>query len=55
MTGQSVTLTLTDEIDISRGDVLVAPPTAPAGVADQFECHLVWMAEEEHAPGPART
>ncbi len=49
-TGQSVTLTLTDEVDISRGDVIVAA-SAPAGVADQFECHLVWMAEEELLPG----
>jgi bifunctional enzyme CysN/CysC len=49
-TGQSVTLTLTDEVDISRGDVIAAG-SAPAGVADQFECHLVWMAEEELLPG----
>jgi bifunctional enzyme CysN/CysC len=48
--GQSVTLCLTDEIDVSRGDVLSAA-SAPPGVADQFECHLVWMAEEELLPG----
>ncbi len=48
--GQSVTLCLTDEIDVSRGDVLAAA-SAPPGVADQFECHLVWMAEEELLPG----
>jgi len=35
---------------VSRGDVLVAAD-APAAVADQFECHLVWMAEEEMLPG----
>ena len=51
MTGQSVTITLTDEIDISRGDVISAA-TSPPGVADQFECHLVWMAEEGMLPGP---
>ena len=50
VSGQSVTLCLTDEIDVSRGDVLAAA-SAPPGVADQFECHLVWMAEEELLPG----
>jgi bifunctional enzyme CysN/CysC len=48
--GQSVTLTLTDEIDVSRGDVIAAAAD-PAEVADQFECHLVWMAEEAMLPG----
>jgi bifunctional enzyme CysN/CysC len=48
--GQSVTLTLEDEIDISRGDVLSAA-SAPAEVADQFECSLVWMNEEPMLPG----
>ncbi|WP_045875732.1 sulfate adenylyltransferase subunit CysN [Pseudofrankia sp. DC12] len=48
--GQSVTLTLADEIDVSRGDVLAAAE-APAEVADQFECHLVWMAGEPMLPG----
>ena len=42
--GQSITLTLTDEIDISRGDVLAAPDAPPA-VADQFEATIVWMHE----------
>jgi bifunctional enzyme CysN/CysC len=40
--GQSVTLTLADEIDISRGD-LVSQAQAPAQVADQFEAKIVWM------------
>jgi bifunctional enzyme CysN/CysC len=48
--GQSVTLTLDDEIDISRGDVL-ATPTSPPGVADQFETTIVWMADEPLLPG----
>ncbi len=48
--GQSVTLTLTDEIDISRGDLLSAAD-APAQIADQFECTLVWMADEPLLPG----
>ena len=40
--GQAITLTLTDEVDVSRGDVLAAPQAAP-GVADQFEATIVWM------------
>src|SRR5690554_5743044 len=48
--GQSVTLTLADEIDISRGDILSAAD-APAEVADQFECTLVWMHDEPMLPG----
>jgi bifunctional enzyme CysN/CysC len=48
--GQSVTLTLADEIDISRGDV-IATAEAPAGVADQFETTIVWMSEEPMLPG----
>ena len=42
---QAVTLTLADEVDVSRGDVLTAAK-APASVADQFEATIVWMAEE---------
>jgi bifunctional enzyme CysN/CysC len=48
--GQSITLTLTDEIDISRGDVL-AKVEAPAPVADQFEATVVWMSEEPMLTG----
>jgi bifunctional enzyme CysN/CysC len=43
--GQSVTLTLADEIDISRGEVIAGVEEAPP-VADQFDATLVWMAEE---------
>jgi len=43
--GQAVTLTLADEIDVSRGDV-IAPVDSPAQVGDQFEATVVWMAEE---------
>jgi bifunctional enzyme CysN/CysC len=49
-TGDAVTLTLEDEVDISRGDVLVAAD-APAEVADQFEARLLWMAEHAMTPG----
>ena len=48
--GQAVTLTLEDEIDVSRGDVL-ACTSAPPAVADQFETTLVWMADEPMLPG----
>ena len=48
--GQSITLTLADEIDISRGDV-ISGCDSPAEVADQFETTLVWMSEEAMLPG----
>ncbi|MBC6404506.1 MAG: sulfate adenylyltransferase subunit CysN [Rhodospirillales bacterium] len=48
--GQSVTITLADEIDISRGDVICAAE-APAEVADQFEAKIIWMSDEEMLPG----
>ncbi|PZO75281.1 MAG: adenylyl-sulfate kinase [Sphingomonas taxi] len=48
--GQSVTLTLADEIDCSRGDVIVAADSPPEA-ADQFEATVVWMADEEMLPG----
>jgi bifunctional enzyme CysN/CysC len=50
LAGQSVTLTLADEIDISRGDVL-ATADSPPGVADQFQTTLIWMHEETMLPG----
>ena len=50
--GQSVTLTLTDEVDCSRGDVIAAAD-APPETADQFEATLVWMADEAMIPGRA--
>jgi bifunctional enzyme CysN/CysC len=48
--GQSVTLTLTDEVDCSRGDV-IAVAGAPPHVADQFEATIVWMADEAMLAG----
>jgi bifunctional enzyme CysN/CysC len=50
VSGQAITLTLADEIDISRGDVL-STVAAPIGAADQFEATIVWMAEEPMLPG----
>ncbi|HMK88204.1 MAG TPA: sulfate adenylyltransferase subunit CysN [Methylocystis sp.] len=43
--GQSVTLTLTEEIDISRGDVLCSP-VAPAKVGDSLKAKLLWLVRE---------
>jgi len=48
--GQSVTLTLDDEIDISRGDVLCAPADRPEAT-DQIAAHLIWMHDEPLLPG----
>ncbi|MBW6530700.1 sulfate adenylyltransferase subunit CysN [Sphingomonas sp. RRHST34] len=48
--GEAVTLTLADEVDCSRGDVIAASDDPPE-VADQFEATLVWMAEEAMLPG----
>jgi bifunctional enzyme CysN/CysC len=48
--GQSVTLTLADEIDCSRGDVIAAA-SDPMQVADQFQVTIVWMDDTEMLPG----
>ncbi len=48
--GQSVTVTLADEIDCSRGDVIVAADSPPEA-ADQFEATIVWMADDAMLPG----
>ena len=48
--GQAITLTLSEEVDVSRGDVLTKPKL-PATLADQFETHIVWMNEEPLFPG----
>jgi bifunctional enzyme CysN/CysC len=48
--GQSVTLTLADEIDCSRGDVIAIADDAPQS-ADQFQATLVWMSDEALKPG----
>jgi len=50
--GRSVTLTLADEVDCSRGDVIAAADNPPEA-ADQFEATLVWMADEAMIPGRA--
>ncbi len=52
VSGQSVTLTLRDEVDVSRGDMIVED-RAPAEVSDQFQATLVWMSEQPMLPGRA--
>lgn len=47
---EAVTVTLEDEIDISRGDVLTSPSARPE-VGDQFQASLIWMNEDELLPG----
>ena len=48
--GQAITITLEDEIDVSRGDMLVHADNRPQ-VTDSFDAMLVWMAEEPMLPG----
>ena len=49
-TGDAVTITIVDEIDIARGDVLVEP-TARPDVSDQFAANVIWMSEDALMPG----
>ncbi|MDD4914206.1 MAG: sulfate adenylyltransferase subunit CysN [Methylococcales bacterium] len=49
--GMAVTLTLTDEIDISRGDVIVGRQQYAPSIADKFRATLVWMTEQAMTPG----
>ncbi|MEQ6917352.1 sulfate adenylyltransferase subunit CysN [Halomonas aquatica] len=48
--GQSITLLLNDEIDISRGDI-ISGVEKPSQTADQFETTLVWMHDQPLLPG----
>ena len=48
--GEAVTLTLADEVDVARGDVLTHADDRPE-VVDQFAAHILWMAEDEMLPG----
>ncbi|MDD5586005.1 MAG: sulfate adenylyltransferase subunit CysN [Alphaproteobacteria bacterium] len=49
-TGEAVTLTLEDEVDVARGDVIAAANDRPE-VADQFAAHVVWMSNQPLLPG----
>ncbi len=53
-TGSSVTLTFADQLDVARGDMIVAADAPPA-VADQFAAHLVWLDETHLLPGRTYT
>ncbi|WP_036259774.1 sulfate adenylyltransferase subunit CysN [Methylocapsa aurea] len=48
--GEAVTLTLVDELDVARGDVLCDPKSRPE-VSDQFAAHLIWMSDDKLLPG----
>jgi bifunctional enzyme CysN/CysC len=48
--GDAVTLTLAEEVDVGRGDLLVGPMSRP-DVSDQFAAHVIWMNEEPLVPG----
>jgi bifunctional enzyme CysN/CysC len=48
--GDAVTLTLTDEVDIARGDLL-ADPREPPEFVDQFAANVIWMSEQPLVPG----
>jgi bifunctional enzyme CysN/CysC len=43
--GDAVTIILADELDITRGDVLVAPTARPE-VSEQFAAHIIWMDQQ---------
>ena len=47
----AVTFTMEDEIDISRGDMIIGNGNTSAMVADKFHATIVWMAEKEMTPG----
>ena len=51
---QAVTITLTDEVDVSRGNMLVLPNNLPH-VSSEIEAMVVWMAEQPFVPGRSYT
>jgi bifunctional enzyme CysN/CysC len=48
--GDAVTITLADDLDVARGDLLVNPTARPE-VSDQFAAHVIWMSDEPLVPG----
>ena len=46
----AITITLADDVDVARGDILVGPTSRPE-VSDQFAAHLIWMTDERLVPG----
>ena len=51
----AVTLTLEDEIDVSRGDMIIGTEQSPPIVSDKFKANIVWMTENAMAPGKQYT
>jgi bifunctional enzyme CysN/CysC len=49
-TGDAITITLMEDVDLARGDVIVRPDALPE-ISDQFAGHLLWMTEEQLFPG----
>jgi bifunctional enzyme CysN/CysC len=48
--GHAVTLVLADDIEVSRGNLLISP-LAPPNMSDQFQAHIIWFAQEPMLPG----
>jgi bifunctional enzyme CysN/CysC len=48
--GDAVTITIADELDITRGDLLVSPASRP-DISDQFAAHIIWMSDQALVPG----
>jgi bifunctional enzyme CysN/CysC len=48
--GDAVTITLADQLDVARGDILVQPTARPE-VSDQFAAHIIWMNDDQLMPG----
>ena len=48
--GDAITITLADEVDVARGDMLVGEASRPE-VSDQFAAHLIWMSDQALMPG----
>jgi bifunctional enzyme CysN/CysC len=48
--GDAITITLTDDVDLARGDILVSPASRP-DVSDQFAAHVIWMNDQPLVPG----
>jgi bifunctional enzyme CysN/CysC len=49
-TGDAITMTLVEDVDLARGDIIVKPDALPE-ISDQFAAHLLWMSEEQLFPG----
>jgi bifunctional enzyme CysN/CysC len=48
--GDAITITLADDVDVGRGDLLGSPEALPE-TSDQFAAHVIWMGEEPLIPG----